>query len=334
MMALVRQMLTHGLDDEALVVAARAMALSDVGSEAYMQAKATLSKGVPPWHFLIVRDRARNQAYDAALRRAVFPGCKVLEIGTGTGLLAMMAARAGAAEVITCEMDPAVAHAARDVIAANGFADRVKVVSGHSTTLDANRDLGGRADILVSEIVSNDLLGEGVIPAHTHAMRELLKPGAVVIPPRGRVRIALTELRRPSAGLLGEVEGFQLSAFNRLARTFREVPVGSDATRLRSDAADAFDFDFAAPPAREGRASIALTSAGGPVHGVIQWISLDFDAELQYENCPAPGGRSCWGTVFWPFDRVVETVAGQVITVGAGHEMERIRFWLDSGKAM
>ena len=42
-------------------------------------------------------------AYDAALRRAIRPGCRVLEIGTGSGLLAMMAARAGAAQVVTCE---------------------------------------------------------------------------------------------------------------------------------------------------------------------------------------------------------------------------------------
>ena len=60
-----------------------------------------MSAGIPRWHFDIVHDYPRNDAYEAALRRAVFPGCKVLEIGTGTSLLAMMAARAGAAEVVT-----------------------------------------------------------------------------------------------------------------------------------------------------------------------------------------------------------------------------------------
>lgn len=57
---------------------------------------------VPRWHFDMVLDRQRNQAYDAAIRRAVAakraamgPGAELLalDLGAGSGLLAMMAAR-------------------------------------------------------------------------------------------------------------------------------------------------------------------------------------------------------------------------------------------------
>jgi type II protein arginine methyltransferase len=99
---------------------------------------------VPKWHFNIVRDDARNAAYEAAIVRAVRPDARILDIGAGTGLLAMMAARAGAKDVITCEMNPAVADAAADIVARNGHADRVRVVPKRSTELDVAADMGER----------------------------------------------------------------------------------------------------------------------------------------------------------------------------------------------
>jgi type II protein arginine methyltransferase len=53
----------------------------------------------------------------------VGPATKVLDIGTGTGLLAMMAARAGAREVVACEMNPAVADAASAIVERSENAD-------------------------------------------------------------------------------------------------------------------------------------------------------------------------------------------------------------------
>ena len=60
-------------------------------------------------------DDVRDAAYEAALRCVVRPDSRVLEIGTGTPL------------VVTCEMNPAVAEMATDLVARNGFADRVRV---------------------------------------------------------------------------------------------------------------------------------------------------------------------------------------------------------------
>src|SRR6188768_1477695 len=95
MVALARQLAAAGEVVRALDLAARGSALAPEDGEVRTLAAEVLSNGVPRWHFVIVRDRVRNDAYEAALKRAIVPGCRVLEIGTGTGLLAMMAARAG-----------------------------------------------------------------------------------------------------------------------------------------------------------------------------------------------------------------------------------------------
>src|SRR6266567_942463 len=86
---------------------------------------------VPAWHFAMMDDKPRNTAYRAAIARAV-PGKRVLEIGTGAGLLAMMAARAGASTVTTCERVGLIADRARDIVALNGLATRVKVIGKSS----------------------------------------------------------------------------------------------------------------------------------------------------------------------------------------------------------
>jgi type II protein arginine methyltransferase len=325
MVALARQLRGAGEQGQALDLAARALALAPQDGEVRTLAREVLSDGVPNWHFVIVRDQIRNQAYEDALRRAVFPGARVLEIGTGTGLLAMMAARAGAT-VTTCEADPAVAAAARDVIAANGLSDRIRVVNKHSTALEL-ADLGGeRADILVSEIVSNDLLGEGALPAHADAIPRLLKAHAPVIPARGRIRVALAEDSGWVNQRMGEASGFDLTPFNRLAAPRRDMPVQSARIALRSEAADLFAFDFAAGDWPDRRTMLTLASLGGAINGVVMWMALEMDSAGSYENRPH-GAASCWSSVFWPFECPIETLPDQPIRVGARHEKQHVRLW-------
>ena len=82
---------------------------------------------VPRWHFPMLADSARNRAYARAIAAKVRPGDVVLDIGCGAGLTAMLAARAGARHVYTCEQQPLIAQAARQVIRDNGLSDRITV---------------------------------------------------------------------------------------------------------------------------------------------------------------------------------------------------------------
>jgi len=306
--------------------ALRAIAAAPDDPEIRSRVADILSDGVPRWHFAIVRDRARNAAYEAALKRAVTSQSKVLEIGAGTGILAMMAARAGAERVVSCEMVPAIADAARDIVARNGLAGRVRVVAKKSYDLDAEIDMGGRADLLVSEIVSNNMLSEDVLATVEHAARTLLRPGAKIIPARGIVRVALahdTDLPR-----LGTIDGFDLSPFNRLSR--RSHPVGRGSTRLRllSAPVDLFDFDFQSggpfPPASVAE---TLVSSGGEANGIAQWIALQMDDEGWYENSPCPGTSSAWSVLFWPFLAARDCPQGTAVIVRASHDRNALRIW-------
>jgi len=112
--------------------------------------------------------------------------------------------------------------------------------------------------------VSNDLLGEDVLPAHERAVRNLLKPGGRVILARGRVPVALAEDSRDGRERLGEIDGFDLSPFNKFTPPVRQIRIGHERLKLRGDRVDLFAFDlgssrFCAPRARR---SFAAPKAG------------------------------------------------------------------------
>lgn len=323
-------LLAHGDTVRAIALAARALALAPDDGEVASLAGAVMADGVPAWHFGIVRDAVRNAAYEAALARAIKPGMKVLEIGAGTGILSMMAARAGAGDVIACEMNPKVAAAATEIVARNGYADRVRIVAKKSAALDVMADLGGPADLLVSEIVDNTLLGEGVLSAVEDAARRLLRPGAVVIPARGTLRIALAHYSKLQTRRLGSIAGFDLSAFNRLENPQFPLRRETPDLALASAPANLFAFDFSSGgPFPPEHAHVELISDGAPANGIVQWLHLAMDDAGHYENAPGPGPESCWAAIFHPFRQARQPAKGAHVAVYARHQRASYSLWTD-----
>jgi hypothetical protein len=240
----------------------------------------------------------------------------------------MMAARAGAAQVYTCEMKPAIADAAKEIVERNGFSDRIQVLAKHSGKLDAEADLGGRVDVIVSEIVSSDLLGEDVLATMGHAVEKLLKPGGRVIPAKGSIRVALAFDAEASIRRMGIVDGFDLSAFNRLGGPSYEVSAKSNRLELMSEPAELFGFDFhTAEPILKERAQLSLAVLGGTINCVAQWIRLEMDEEGFYEDRPDALEFSTWAVVVHPLAQAVTVTSGDVVTVMGSHERDMVRVW-------
>lgn len=319
-----------GLKPRVYPLARAAQALAPGDADVASMTGELIAGDVPSWHFYMVKDDARNRAFEAAIRRAVHPGCRVLDIGAGTGLLAMMAARAGAGSVVSCEMNPAIADVATEIVALNGYADRVRIVSAKSTDLDADADLAGRADLIVSEIVSNNLLSEDVLPTMADAVSRLLAPGGRMIPEAGQIVVSLADWDGYGHDGMTDVAGFDMRPFNRLEQRPVRLKVGDPGIELRGQPADLFDFDFTSGgPWPDQQRSVELIADGNYINGVIQWIRLRLDAEGNYENRPRPRTMSNWAALFVPFDREIAPPPGTRIRVEGAHDGNTVRIWVD-----
>lgn len=272
---------------------------------------------VPLWHFVIARDEWRNAAYAAALEQAVRPGMTVFEVGTGTGLLAMLAVRAGAAHVYTCERQPAVAEAAREIVARNGMADRITVLEGDVRDLD----LAVRADLFVAEIVDSGLLGEQVLSLTRLARRRFLKEGAVLLPHRLSAWGALSTAGTGPRYRLETAMGFDLSPFNRFTPSV--VWSGLEGEVLLSEPVELVAFDLARDETSGGGGLVLDASREGVAEGVVRWLRLDFGGSVFLENRP-PGRCASWPPCLHLLPEPRAVRPGDRVEVDVSHDDLRI----------
>jgi tetratricopeptide (TPR) repeat protein len=298
---------------------------------ARLGAEWVLSQLVPIWHVPMMNERERNQAYADGLRSVVTPDTRVFEIGTGSGLLAMMAARLGARQVVTCEAVPLIAQTATRIIERNGYADRVSVIARPSQAVRLGADLPERADLLVHEIFSSELLGEHVLPAIEDAKARLLAPGGEILPSAASIMVALVGGEALGRYLhMGEAFGFDLREFNAIQP--KKVPLYREdlAPVMLSDDVEAFRFDFrnASTFPAERRTLALRVGTGGTCHGVIQWIRVELGAGITFENHPARHRPVAnWQCTVYAFAEPVRLDAGAVVSVAAMHD--RSRPWFD-----
>jgi len=321
--------LSKGAADRALMLADQALAMAPGDGEVRAIHAEVFSADVGSWYFPMVLDAQRHAAYARAMRRALAGGGRVLEIGAGTGLFAMMAARAGADQVVACERRPAVAAAAKQVVADNGLQDRVKIVAKPSADLAIGVDLAGPADVLIWDNLANDLLSAGALPAIEDAIRRLIKPGATIIPARCAIKAALAEDRNWRRRRMARAEAFDLSAFNKLAKPVYTMTCDSEDLVIRSNSAVLFDFDFrSGGPFPAGKTLRPVTGNGGPANGVVQWLTFQLDDDEIYD--PSPGAPAiAFGLEFHPSQAAFEVELGATYAIGASHDRDHLRVWLE-----
>ena len=128
-------------------------------------------------HRSMICDRIRTEAFRRAIETVVHPGDVVLDVGAGTGILSMFAARAGAARVYAVERTT-VAVLAQELAAANGFGQIIEVI--HGDVLDV--ELPEPVDVIVSEWLGGFGIDEGMLAPVIAARDRWLKPNGAMIP--------------------------------------------------------------------------------------------------------------------------------------------------------
>lgn len=314
-----------GRGHEAVIVLRRLSELQPGNPLVGHQIRRVSSTLVPFWHIPMLNDQPRNDAFEDGIKQAIAAhgsAARVLDIGAGSGLLSMMAARAGAQSIVCCESVSIIAETAKKIISANGYADQIRLVSKNSKELVVGEDLDKRADVLVSEILSSDLLSESVLSTFEDAIERLVHEDATIVP---RAITALGCLIESDVlakyAFVDQVSGFDVSPFSELAST--RLPVHGKLTSWRrlSEDHDLVQIDLRARRhnATYQKLCIPVTSDGTAV-GIMQWIRVDVADGVEFSNPPDDYSDGGWLQVVHTFSRPICVRAGEQFELLAGHD--------------
>jgi protein arginine N-methyltransferase 7 len=286
---------------------------------------ATLARtfSLPSWYVPMLGDRCRSDAYAEAIAATLAEqaAALVLDIGSGCGMLSMLAVQAGAGRVVGCETHPAILEAGRQIVEAGGMGERIALIGKDCRKLAVPRDLPARADLALFELFDCSLIGEGILHFLEYARAHLLAENARFLPAAARIRAVLVEYRLErlwdvDAGLLNPYRG---------APGFACVDASTLSYKPLSEPFDVFAFDFASagPAPQEKLLQLEATEAG-TVGALLFWFDLRLDATRWISNVPraaAPHWKQ--GLQMLPEMRVE---AGTALPLVARHDGSALSF--------
>jgi protein arginine N-methyltransferase 1 len=273
----------------------------------------------------MIADTVRTRAYEEALRLAVTPGCTVVDIGAGTGILSMLACRMGAGRVYAIEPNDAICLAP-ELARANGCEDRIRFLQQSSL----ETSLAEPADVIVSDLRGLTPLCSRSVEAIIDARTRLLRPGGILIPRRDVLWAA------PLACAVGQG---QQAIWRQGYAGLDLSPVLGYATHEFVAVADIEDGQLAAEPKiwaeldyyAVTNASVANEMAWtadrpGVAHGIGLWFETFLAEGVSYANataCPTSPRATVYGAMFLPWPRPValqpgDTVAADIRAAAGG----------------
>ncbi|VDM12327.1 unnamed protein product, partial [Wuchereria bancrofti] len=252
----------------------------------------------------MIHDFERNQKYELGLKSVIDQLKKrnervhVLDIGAGTGLLSMMAMRAGADSVTALEMLEPMARCAEEIVQKNGYEGQIRLIASRSTELtDEQISSIEKGNVIVAEVFDTELIGEGALRTFKEAHQKLVKPGCRVVPSSARV-------------LVVPVQSDFLMRFHQLPSRHFKVPeiskrcpgagaihdihvseVPEEEIRVLAEPFVAFSFDFEDGCSINYNETVVRTfnaELDGTFEALLMWWELDMDGTGQNILSTAP----------------------------------------------
>ncbi|OUS43892.1 molecular co-chaperone STI1 [Ostreococcus tauri] len=305
---------------------------------------------IASWHYDMLNDASRNNAYEAAIKRAIAHRKKqnlrneVLDVGAGSGLLSMFAMRAGADRVYAAEMSNHMCDAGEETVCMNGYGTSIMFLNRDARRLFTKESEGlikhglkpdgvmpemdRKSDILVYEVFDSGLIGEGALHIVGMAKHRLLASNATIIPSSATVYAQPIQLR------IDHVSGFDCSQANRWRwRSDYEginLELCRDKWKPLAPWKEVFDFDFnnymenLQPTQRALEFDI---DDEGVFNAVAFWFKLQLDEETELTTSPHVGAQK--GQTWQQAVQYIEELrvdVGDKMPLVASHDTYGIKF--------
>lgn len=254
----------------------------------------------------------RNTVYRNAIGNAITNGhSKVLDIGTGTGLLSLYSAYNGGTDIKACDDAKIMVDLASEVFKLNHLDDKISLINKYSHDLTEDV-IGGRVDLVVTETLDSGVFGEGILQTLIHAKEHLLQADGVIIPNRVKLYIAGFECKSIASENVCVNSGFSDLIYLKGHRlvAFNDEPYDTENVRQLKDfkiitkIEEAFECNFNDLEDMKKCLSGSIETKvrldyerNGFLDGFVMWFSLCLDETNFIESKPCI--NSCWDqTIF------------------------------------
>ncbi|MFC1679005.1 methyltransferase domain-containing protein [Elusimicrobiota bacterium] len=265
---------------------------------------------LPDIHNRMLSDLVRTEAFAEAISRTVRKGDVIADVGCGTGILSLLACRAGASRVYAIDRSQTIIQA-RAIAEANGFGDRITFISEDANTVE----LPEKVDGVISEWLGNGGLEEGMLLPVMSVRDRWLKPGGWMIPKSVTLYAAPIECENAYSWVdyfNKDVYGFDFRAMRRRAanerylETFRKEELLAPPVALTT-----MDIASITSPEVDCKASF-MVSRDADLHGMAGWFASDIGGGVPIST--APGEPSThWFHVYYPIERALLVSKGERI---------------------
>jgi len=280
-------------------------------------------------HQVYLDDHVRLAAYAAAVADVVRPGDVVLDLGAGSGILGLMACRAGAGRVYALDRT-GIVHVAAAVAAENGWAERIVPIRGASTDVS----LPERAGVALCDQLGPFGFDGGVVRYYADATARLLVPSPRLVPRHLRTWLAPAEAPRLQADLdawLNPHAGFRFRAMREYAEsTVYALP--PEQIRLLAAGIPCLDHPLGTPlHATDGITGEWVIEHGGRLHGICGWFVADLSENQALTNDPVITERIRRSVGFLPTGEAVQVEPGDCVRaqVDVAGSMQVVRWRVD-----
>ena len=261
----------------------------------------------------MISDKSRTDAYARALSQAVRPGSVVLDIGTGTGIFAMLACRFGARQVYAIEPGDAI-EVAREAAASNGFSERIEFIQGLSNSVV----LPERADVIISDIRGVLPLFQHHLPTIIDARKRLLAPDGILIPQRDSLWAAMVQTpelyKEHTSAWESNIYGLTLLSGRRFAiNTWRKGRVKPEQMLTEPRRWATLDYARVESPDISAEVTWDVLSEG-VAHGISIWFDTSLAEGVSFSNAPGPL-ELIYGSAFFPLAEPLTVSPGDIIHV-------------------
>ncbi len=232
--------------------------------------------------YFCLRDRQRTKALEAAINATVRPGDVVLDAGAGTGILALLAARAGARRVFAVEIDSVLCDHLRRTVAANRLEHVIKVSQD-----DARNFTGAKVDVLTIELVETGLIDEGLVEVWNGLVASRVVTAKTRCIPAGYVTYLQFGYADP------DFYGFSINALRHDWSYYDHDPRAWEPSRFipRGDRQLVWSTSFAGRPVDPAvRVRVRVPDTAGPLNALRLTGTLDLPGFGMFTDSPTLNG--------------------------------------------